>query len=257
MKDLRVTPRVGKWFSSNREKYVWHSKDRTTSERKLRELKDETTEAINSKDPESLLGLLVEIHRWKNRGRGIDKYTDSLKKCGTSYIDEILEKTPFSKSEGLQEVIEQLMKVDGCNLPTSTAIASFLYGRRDVCIFDRYLAMFFAKRFRVSSVDGVTGDVLDCVTTIEFRLDNGGKKLNGNRALRPTYNQKGVKTNVQLYTCDFIPECSRIARALGSENVVYTCIDGSPQTFTATDVEMAIFAWCKRESDLFDVARRS
>ena len=97
--------------------------------------------------------------------------------------------------------------------------------------------MFFAKRFRVSSVDGATGHVLDCVTTIEFRLDNGGKKLNGNRALRPAYDSKGIETNAQLYICDFIPECSHI--------------------FTATDVEMAIFAWCTRERARFDVARRS
>ena len=236
---------------------MWHSKDRTLSERKIRELKDEATVAINSKDPDTLLGLLQKIHRWKNRDRGINRYKESLKKCGTSYIAEILERAPFSKSKGLQEVIEQLMKVNGCNLPTATAIASFLYDRKDVCIFDRYLAMFFAKRFRVSSVDGATGDVLGFVTTIEFILHNGGKTLNGKRALRPSYNPRAIETNVRLYICDFIPECSRIARALSSANVVYTCIDGSPQTFTATDVEMAIFAWCTRERDRFDVARRS
>ena len=256
MKVLRVTPGVGKWFSGNREKYVWHSKDRTTSERKIRELEDETTVAINSKDPETLQRLLVEIHRWKTNGRWTDKYKESLKKCGTSYIHDILEKAPFNEANGLQEVINQLMKVNGCNLPTSTAIASFLYGRQDVPIVDRFTALFFAKQFRVSSVDCVTREVLDYVTTIEFKLDNGGKKLNGDRALRLAYTQNAIKTNLRLYIADFVPECSRIARALNRDKFAYTSIDGTQQTFTTIDVEMAIFAWCMRERDRFDVAYR-
>lgn len=257
MKVLRVTPRVGKWFSSNREDYVWHSSDRKASERKIGKLNDETREALNSKDIEILQCLLVELHRWKTNGRWTDKYKDSLRKRGTSYIHDILEKAPFSEAKGLQEVIEQLMKVNGCNLPTSTAIVSFLYGRKGVPIFDRFMALFFAKQFRVSSVDCVTREVLDYVMTIDFKLDNGGKKLNGNGALRPSYYPKAIKTNLGLYIRDFVPECSRIARALNSDKVVYISIDGRQQTLTATDVEMAIFTWCMRERDRFDVAYRS
>ena len=256
MTNLYVPPRVGEWFSSNREKYEWHSDNRIDSESKIMRLRNETRVAINKESLETLQGLLVRIHRWKTSGRKTDMYEESLKKCGMGYICGILKMAPFNKADGLQEVIERLMEVHGCNLPTSTAIASFLYGRKEIPVFDRYISLFFAKRFKISSVDSATRKVLDWIETVDFILNNGGKKLNGTRALRPSYNLKATKTNLKLYVDALVPECSRIAGTLSGAGFLYTGIDGTKRTFTAIDVEMAIFAWCMSESGRFNVAAR-
>jgi hypothetical protein len=153
---------------------------------------------------------------------------------------------PFVNTQNLGILIEHL-KVRNCNLPVCTAIASFLYGRQNVPILDKFLSQFFARKFKLNPVDGQTSQVLCYVTNINFRIEDGGT---GSLRLA-VYTRNGFNYNLSVYLNEFVPECVRIAKELGKSCIGYTDIHGECVEFLPIDVEMAVFSWAIRNSDLF------
>lgn len=250
MQDSLVDREIGSWFQVNRESYEWPKcSGRVQSERTIDSMELRVRRAIREHNYESLHNLLVEIHRWKTGNqRGLStKYCGTLSSLGRSYMEELLQLGQgFKGTEHLHDVIEHLRQ-EYCNLPICTAIASFLYARQQVPIIDKFLSQFFAKRFKVQYVDGQTGKVLKCISSISFKIHDGG----GGRLRLDVYSIPAFNSNLRSYTEEFVPECEHIADRLRSGMFSYSTIDASVKVFTAVDVEMSIFSWAVKHSELF------
>ena len=259
MNDTASIPEiVGYWFTLYREKYRWpKGSSRKESEQRVDKFQKAARSVLDNEDTNALKDALIDIHQWKtnNRGGTTEEYRKSLDERGSGYLKQLLSSSTFKDTNNLDEVLRKL-KIDESNLPVCTAIASFMYDRKDVPIIDRFLAQFFAREFKVSATDSETKEVLSWVRVIDFKLDNGGKKLrDGKRALRlAVYSKRGFSENLNLYTNKLVPECERIAKALNVGEHRYSDIYGESRKFAPIDVEMAIFAWANKHAKLFDVS---
>ncbi len=126
-------------------------------------------------------------------------------------------------------------------------MASFIYNRHNEPILDRFLAQFFARKFKVDRIDDDKDHVLKYVKIIPFRLEDDGT---GNFRLS-VYTQSGFDDNLSKYINDFVPECDRIAQNLRQSNIQYCDIQGKMVEFYPIDVEMAIFSYAMKHSNLF------
>ena len=259
MIDATAVPKtVGDWFKRHREGYQWpKTSSRKESEQRINKIQAAAGAALENKDTDALRDVLIDIHRWKtnNRGGTTNDYGDNL---DANYLKRLPNMSTFEDTDELERVIRKL-RIDESNLPVCTAIASFLYGRKNVPIIDKFVALFFAKKFKISAIDAETKDVLNWIDAIDFKLEKGGKKLrDGENALRLAVydkNGNGFNENLDLYINKLVPECERIAKALHIGRHSYSDICKKRQEFAPIDVEMAIFAWASRHAKLFDVSK--
>jgi len=188
--------------------------------------------------------MLVEIHQWKTGGQHgtTNKYCSALESKGSDYLDKLMGYHPFVNINNLEATIRYL-KISNCNLPACTAIASFLYCRRDVPIFDKYLAKFFAHKFSIPENDKSINQVLGYVKNINFQFEKDGRPNN--------YNRIGFNHNLEIYITEFVPECIRISKDIQELNICYVNIYGRCVEFLPIDVEMAIFSWARKHSQIF------
>ncbi len=240
---------VGKWFKQYRESYTWpDGRTRQDSEKCIDSLLGDTRSAMDNGDAASLQQSLMNIHSWKNNNmRGItSKYWRELEAQGYDYVQNLLGMSTFNNTNRLEDVVNHL-KIRQCNLPTCTAIASFMYGRVHVPVVDKFVAQFFARKFNRYDLDANTTSVLQWIRNIPFRIEEGGS----GRLRLAVFNNSGYQTNLRLYIQELIPECARIADALNLAGYTYTAIDGSERQYAPVDVEMAIFSWSSRNRHLF------
>ncbi len=173
------TAKIGNWFKENREKYQWpEGASRYNSERKINMLAEEVRIALGNGDVNVLRDTLVSIHRWKTNNLlgGTNKYLKAMEKRNyRDYCSGLLNFGPFANTLHLDDVIKYL-KIPHCNLPVCSAVASFLYDRKDVPIADRFVAQFFTKEIHRNEVSPDTLEVLDWIDPIPFRLEDGEPK---------------------------------------------------------------------------------
>ena len=247
---MAIDRTVGNWFRAYRELYVWPSGlSRRASEGRIADLGNDLRTAIREGDAELLRSALVSVHRWKtaNRQGQTRKYLATLERLGEDYyLGDLFSLAPFDPGRDAGTVVRHL-KVRNCNLPVSTAIASFLYGRRAVPILDKFLSQFFARKLRHEDADEQTRQALAHTRRIDFRIEDGG----GGRLRLAVYSRSGFEHGLRLFLREYVPECTRIAGELAEAGVQYAGVDGRPAQFSPVDVEMAIFSWAMRNSDLF------
>ena len=158
---------------------------------------------------------------------------------------------PFDNTKKLKDLINKL-HIDDCNLPECSAIASFLFNRREVPIFDRYISLFFARDFNDKLVKDDTTQVLCLVNRIGFKNVSGGVRKDGSKKLRPDiygkYNK--FKDNLEKYI-EFVNECKRISEYLNQSNIHYRDIHDKMIKFCPVDIEMAIFSYSTQHKGLF------
>jgi len=239
---MQYTPAIGDWFRSHREKYEWPiGKGRKASEDDITDLLNKVQVAITNQNPNALKEAMVKIHCWKtqNRQNQTRKYENALALQPANYFQDLLKMAPFTGTTNVQRIIEHL-KIQNCNLPVCTAIASFLYGRSSVAVVDKFLSMFFSFRCQVPTV------VIKYVKPIYFVLEQSGRGLR-----LAVYNQGNYEKNRDIYVKDFLNECSDIANDLNRNGVTFYDGDGQKHLFLPVDVEMAIFAWCSKNAKLF------
>ena len=249
MNGSKINSEIGKWFKENRELYEWPpSATRKISQERIINLCAGIQTAVAEGDRDALRSLLVEIHQWKtgNQQNVTLKYCSALEFEGLNYLDKLLGFGPFLNNQNLEDTIKHL-KIDYCNLPVCTAIASFLYGRRNIPIIDIYLAQFFSRKFNNYSIDSPTGQVLSYLKKINFRIEDGGK----GKPRLAVYTLGGFTFNLNAYLHEFVPECNRISNELKESGFVYIDICGQCVEFLSIDVEMAIFAWARKHRNLF------
>lgn len=73
----------------------------------------------------------------------------------------------------------------------------------------------------------------------------------GGRLRLDVYSIHSFNSNLKSYIEEFVPECEHIADRLRSGMFSYSTIDASVKVFTAVDVEMSIFSWAVKHSELF------
>jgi len=214
------------------------------SENEIASLLTMIQKAIEDQDYDSFKDALKRIHYWKTRNRQgqTSKYYSCL---NHEYVGKLLDYRDFNIKD-LREVITML-KVEHCNLPICSAIASFLYGRNKIPIIDKFIAQFFARQFRIQNVDEQTKEVLEFINIIKFRLENGG---NNNLRLA-VFTPFGFDFNLKLYINELVPECERIANVLQDSRVQFKAMDGRDISFTTIDIEMSIFSWASKNASLF------
>lgn len=245
-----VSATVGNWFRHYREQYRWpEASSRQKSEKTVNEIESEVKSALLAHKPESLKSALIRVHYWKSNRTG-SRYEKTLKKYNPEYFERLLGMSVYSGIDKLEQVIRHL-KIKNCNLPVCTAIASFLYGRRDVPIIDNYVAQFFARRFNINRYDEEMKEILSWIAEINFKLETFSAT---HRKLRlAVYSDSGFNHNLSLYINEFVPECDHIAKALSASGYSYSGIDDKSREFTPIDVEMAIFSWAMKNKNLADV----
>jgi len=244
VKDAEIDPAVGAWFKKYRESYEWpRGTGRKKSERIIFALLSSVLSAISERQEKALAASLVEIHRWKTNNRsGITtEYQKIINSKKVEYFIEILNLSPFDTPEKLLVLIRKL-KIPNCNLPVCSAMASFIYNRRNVPILDRFVAQFFVREFDIDEFDEDTKLVLQYVKKIPFKLEDDG---NGNIRLS-VYTLSGFEENLSKYIKGFVPECDRIAQDLRKSKVKYCDIQGNLKEFCPVDVEMAVFFYMMR-----------
>lgn len=249
MNGSEISPEIGRWFKAYRESYEWPlCAGRRASEEHINRLCADAHVAVAEGHRAALHSVLVEIHRWKthNRGGQTSKYCRTLESLGMPYLNKLFGFGPFADIQNLGILMKHL-KVTNCNLPICTAIASFLYGRQNVPILDKFLSQFFAWKFSLNSVDGQTSQVLCCVKNINFRIENGG----ADNLRLAVYTRPGFNYNLSVYLNEFVPECVRIAKELSRSGIGYTDIHGQCVEFLPIDVEMAVFSWAISHKNLF------
>ena len=246
-----VTAEIGSWFKENREQYRWPERySRDQSERKINTLAAKVKKALQDCDANALYDSLICVHRWKSE-RTTTRYEKALKEKGRAYLDKLLNLSDFTGTNDLEAVVGHL-KIPYCNLPVCSAIASFLYGRKDVPIVDRFVAQFFTGEIHRNMADIETRAVLRWIDVIPFRLEDDGS---GKGRLRlSVYTSSGFNYNLKQYH-QLVSDCSDIADALNANGCIYYNTDGFREKFTPIDVEMAIFSWATRNSRLFDNVR--
>ena len=240
---------VGKWFRQNRESYIWpDGRTRQQSEKLIDSLSDEMRVALASGETEALKQSLINIHNWKNNNRmGVtNRYRRELESKGRTYLEELLNTSTLDDTDNLEGVIRHL-KIRECNLPTCTAIASFLYGRMSVPIVDTLVAQFLAGKFSRFDLVSDTVSAIRWIGHIAFRLEDPGT----GRLRLAVYKPYDFESNLKLFTQRLIPECERISQALSAAGHTYDGIDSNDREFTLVDVEMAIFSWSSRNRHLF------
>lgn len=249
MTAIGINSEVGGWFKAYRESYEWPlGNGRRASEEHINRMHGDVRIAVEKEDKDLLHTSFINIHRWKtsNRQDQTSKYCKTLDKLGINYLKTLLEFSPFADTQKLGILIEYL-KVRNCNLPICTAIASFLYDRKNVPILDKFLSQFFARKFNLRSIDEQTSKVISYVKNINFRIEDGGT---GSLRLA-VYTPSGFDHNLRMYLTEFVPECAHIAKDLNESGVCYTDINGQHAVFFPIDVEMAIFSWAIRHNSLF------
>ena len=242
---MHYTPQIGDWFRAHREGYEWPiGRGQQASEDDISNLLHKVQVAITTRDPHRLKEAMVKVHYWKTRNRGNQtcKYKNALTSKPANYVRDLLNMAPFTGTANVQGVIDHL-KIPGCNLPVCSAIASFLYGRSSVTVIDKFLSMFFKKCFRKTPE---IGTILNYVSYIDFKLESSGA-----RKRLAVYSQRNYEHNRDKYVTDFLRECSDIANDLNSRGVTFCDGSGLEHQFAPIDVEMAIFAWCSKNKDLF------
>lgn len=247
--DVEINPAIGAWFKKYRESYEWpHRTGRKESEKIIQTLNSSVQLAISQRQEKVIAASLVDIHRWKTNNRsGITtEYQKSLNSKKAEYFIEIFNLSPFDTNEKLGILIGKL-KIPNCNLPVCSAMASYIYNRKNVPILDRFVAQFFLKDFDVGDVDEDIKLVLQYVKKIPFKLEDGG---NGNIRLS-VYTSFGFEENLNKYIKIFVPECNRIAQDLYKSKIKYCDIQGNLNDFFPVDVEMAVFSYAMKHSDLF------
>ena len=251
MRDATAVPAtVGGWFRRYREQYRWpETSARERSEKRISELAAATRSALDNEDSRALKGALIEIHRWKtsNIFGTTDKYIKTLEGSGADYLKQLLGMSTFRDTDELEKVLRHL-KIDESNLPVCTAIASFLYGRKEVPIIDNYVAQFFARRFNINRYDADMQEILGWIADIDFKLQTSNRKLR-----LAVYNPGGFEHNLRLYIGEFVPECERLAKALNTGDFSYSDIYVESRKFSPIDVEMSIFSWAMKNRKLADV----
>ena len=251
MRDATSVPAtVGDWFRRHREQYRWpESSYRKQSEQRIDALSKIVGLAFMRGDTEDIKDALIKIHEWKSR-RTANRHKKVLDGQNSEYFERLLGLSTYSGVDELEKVIRHL-KIDFCNLPVCTAIASFLYGRKNVPIIDNYVAQFFSRRFNINRNDEEMRAVLSWIDTIHFNLQPNGTK---DRKLRmAVYTKYGFKDNLRMYINEFVPECQRVAKALNEGGCSYSDVDGESWKFTPVDVEMSIFSWSIKNKNLADV----
>lgn len=244
-----VPDEVGKWFKQNRESYSWPTgQSRQQSEESIDSLSGETRAALASGDTESLKQALVNIRNWENNNRRAvtNRYRRELESKGGTYLEDLLSASTFNDTDNLEGVVRHL-EVRECNLPTCTAIASFLYGRKSVPIVDTLVAQFFAGRFSRFDLDSATVSAIQWIEHIAFKLEDPG---NGRLRLA-VYKPSDFESTLELFIHRLVPECERISQALSASGHTYDGIDSDGLEFTPVDVEMATFSWSSRNQHLF------
>lgn len=240
----KIDPIIGAWFKKYRELYEWPpGTGRKKSEQKISDLLYSVFLSIHENNAGKFASSLVEIHLWKTKNRGNQslRYCKNLHFLGEGYLHEIIELGPFDKTKKMEALINKL-NVENCNLPICSAMASFIFCRKNVPILDRFLAQFFARKFDVDKVDDKTAHVLEYVKTIPFRLEEDGT---GNLRLS-VYTRIGFDYNLSKYINDFLLECDRIAQNLRQSEVQYCDIQEKLVDFYPIDVEMAIFSYMQK-----------
>jgi hypothetical protein len=247
--DSNIYPSLGKWFKTYRESYEWPpGTGRIQSEQIISNLLSKVSSSIIERDNRKFALSLVEIHRWKtkNRQNTTTIYSETLDSHGDQYLTDLFNLGPFDTSEKLSVLIKKL-KIYNCNLPVCSAMASFIYNRQSVPILDRFLAQFFSREFKVNDIDGETAQVLKCVKKIPFKLG-----YEGTPNLRlSVYSTSGFDYNLSKYINEFIAECNRISQNFRQSNFDYCDIHGKMVDFYPIDVEMAIFSYAMKHSNLF------
>ena len=247
--DANIDPSIEKWFKMYRESYEWPPcTGRKESEQIISKLQSSASSAINENQAGKLKTSLTDIYQWKTKNRRTLDYRKTLDSLGEDYLHKIISLGPFNNTEKLESLINTL-HVEYCNLPACSAIASFLFNRQDVPIFDRFLVLFFARKFKDNLVDEETTQVLRFVKRISFKIgpDGCGK-------LRPDIygkNNPGFKVNFDKYIDEFVPECKRIAEYFHQSNTTYLDIQKKMVEFYPIDVEMAIFSYATKHNNLF------
>jgi len=247
--DGKINSAIAGWFQKYRESYEWPpGTGRVGSEQIIQYLQSSVHSSINDRHEQKFAISLVEIHRWKtkNRQNRSLEYGKTLDALGSEYLTEIFNFSPFESIERLSFLIRKL-KVFNCNLPICSAIASFLYNRKDVPILDRFVAQLITRDFRTAIVDGETVKVLQYIKQIPFRLEYDGTN---NRRLS-VYTPAGFEDNLVKYINDFVPECNRIAQDLRQLKIKYQDIHGKLVDFYPVDVEMSFFSYSMKHSDYF------
>lgn len=237
---------VGHWFRLHRQGYEWPmGNGRKASEDDISGLLHQIQDAVIIQDSHALAKAMVNIHRWKTRNRQnqTDKYENALESQPANYVSDLLAMAPFKSTASIQRVLDHL-KIQNCNLPVCTAIASFLYGRLSVTIVDRFLSLFFSRHCKATPEDQA---IFRYVRYIPFVLESPGL----GKLRLAVYNQRNYQQNRDIYVRDFLQECSDVANELDSKGVTFIDVDGVQHQFTPIDVEMAIFAWCSKHSNLF------
>ena len=154
--DENTESSIGKWFKIYRESYKWpFCSERDESEKRISKLQFFVNSAISEKKEDKLKISLLDICEWKTNNRVTSDYHKTLDDLGEAYLNILISLSPFNNTEKLENLINTL-HVENCNLPLCSAIASFLFNRQNVPIIDRYLALFFAREFKINSVDKET-----------------------------------------------------------------------------------------------------
>jgi len=249
--DVNIDHSIGNWFKIYRESYKWPSCTRQEeSEKRILKLKSSVSSAINENSIDKLSASLKGIIQWK-ANRMTSRYNITLDSLGEEYLHNIIGLGPFNNTENLDALIRTL-HIKNCNLPECTAIASFLFNRNDVPIFDKYISLFFAREFKIEQSDEETIQVLRFVKHIKFKNESAGKDKTGHKIRRPdVYHKSGFEINYCKYLDEFIPECKRISDYLNRSNIQYCDIQDKMVQFCPVDIEMAIFSYATQHKDFF------
>ena len=231
---------TGKWFKNNRENYQWpRNIGRIFAEQEIQKIMSNTRRALRANDPYLLRNALLDICRWKSN-RTLSRYRKELASRGDEYLLDLSTAASDPSRERLNSVLRKL-KIPYCNLPVSSAIASFIFGRNDVPVIDVFVAQFFAKQLCDTQIDNQTRIVLSSVPTIAFKLET--YKKHSEKLRLAVYSEVSYRYNLQLYLEEFQPVCRRISDRLNDAGFRYRSIAGNEEQFQPIDVEMAIFTW--------------
>ena len=237
---MTMTAEIGEWFKKNRENYQWpKDSGRTSAEQEIQRILSNTQDALGADDPTRIRNALLAIHGWKSY-RTLSRYEKELANHGDQYFTDIATMSLDSTTEGPEEILRHL-KIPYSNLPVSSAIASFLYGRKDIPVIDIFVAQFFAKRLRSAQVDEGTRNVLSYVPTIQFKLQT--YEAGSQRLRLAVYKPSPYEFNLRLYIDRFVPSCRSISDQLKEGGFRFRSPEDNEEEFEPIDVEMAIFTW--------------
>ena len=235
-----------KFYKYWREHYQWPlDSTREESENRIAQLLNQADNALTDLATAGK-ALLCNVHQWKTKNqRGItNKYSQVLDE-NSNLIPDLQELFPAPiplTSQFIKKLLDTL-KIKYCNLPICSAQASFLC-HRTIPVLDRFVAQFFSKTLSPTILDMVEFNmrqVLSDFSLIGFKIENDGTHRCKPRLA--VYQRWGYQNNRDLFVYRLIPELDRIAEQLNEQQIAYLDMNDSPQEFTRTDVEMAVFAF--------------